>query len=71
LLIIHIDKQKKSLLNALAQIRKITDWKLKAYAYRQKIFTNMEKIRLYCDELERLMPKHLWPFPTYADILFN
>jgi glutamine synthetase type III len=31
----------------------------------------MQEVRASVDELERLMPKHLWPFPTYADILFN
>jgi glutamine synthetase type III len=31
----------------------------------------MSEIRIVCDELERLMPKHLWPFPNYAEILFK
>jgi glutamine synthetase len=30
----------------------------------------MEQIRNYCDQLERLVAKKYWPFPTYADILF-
>jgi glutamine synthetase len=31
----------------------------------------MNQLRSACDELERIIPKHLWPFPTYADILFE
>ena len=29
----------------------------------------MQELRTYCDELELLMPKSLWPFPTYGDML--
>jgi glutamine synthetase len=59
------------LLKSLANLRNISGWAQKATAYRKNVFKTMETIRYYCDELERIMPKNLWPFPTYADILFN
>ena len=30
----------------------------------------MERLRDYSDKLESVTPKEMWPFPTYADILF-
>jgi glutamine synthetase len=66
-----IDRAKQKLLKELVNLRSINDWIKKATAYRQQIFTTMTEIRTYCDELERLTPKDLWPFPTYADILFS
>jgi glutamine synthetase len=52
-------------------VRDVNEWIKKATIYRTNVFNAMEEVRYYCDELERLMPKELWPFPTYADILFN
>lgn len=34
-----------------------------------QVFTAMQELRTYCDSLETLMPKNLWPFPTYGDLL--
>jgi glutamine synthetase len=53
------------------EVRDITNWKQKAATYRQKVFKAMTEVRVACDELERVMPKTLWPFPNYADILFK
>ncbi len=33
------------------------------------VFAAMQELRTYCDRLETLMPKRLWPFPTYGDLL--
>jgi glutamine synthetase len=66
-----IDQAKNKLLRALADVRNIDNWIEKASTYRQKVFNAMEEVRKYCDELERIVPKKLWPFPTYADILFD
>ena len=37
---------------------------------RQCIVPAMESVRESADELELLVGKHYWPFPTYGDILF-
>ena len=29
----------------------------------------MQELRKYCDDLESIMPKDLWPFPSYSDML--
>jgi len=30
-----------------------------------------DDLRIVCDELERLMPKSDWPFPSYEDLLYS
>jgi len=42
----------------------------KAEAYRDKVFTVMKDLRADADALEVMLPKDLWPMPTYAEILF-
>jgi glutamine synthetase len=39
--------------------------------YRDKIFTAMAELRLVVDELETLVARKHWPFPTYAQILYS
>ncbi|MBP5552875.1 MAG: glutamine synthetase III [Spirochaetales bacterium] len=41
-----------------------------AHFSRQCIVPAMESVRESADELELLVGKHYWPFPTYGDILF-
>ncbi|OGR56573.1 MAG: glutamine synthetase [Elusimicrobia bacterium GWA2_38_7] len=43
----------------------------KAAAYRDTVFTAQAELRQDIDALEQLLPKDLWPVPTYADMLFN
>ncbi len=42
-----------------------------AQYYRDVIFTVMGKLRVDGDKLETLVDAKVWPFPTYADMLFN
>ncbi|BDU49768.1 glutamine synthetase III family protein [Haliovirga abyssi] len=39
--------------------------------YREKVLAKMEEARVYGDNLEKLVEKELWPFPTYEDLLFR
>ena len=41
-----------------------------AHYSRKNIVPAMEEARKIADELELLVGKHYWPFPTYGDILF-
>ena len=41
-----------------------------AHYSRRNIVPAMEEARKIADELELLVGKHYWPFPTYGDILF-
>jgi glutamine synthetase len=42
-----------------------------AAAYRDKVFTAMGELRKEIDALETIMPRDLWPVPTYSDLLFK
>ncbi|MHB8064541.1 MAG: glutamine synthetase III family protein [Ruminiclostridium sp.] len=42
-----------------------------AVYYRNVIFTKMYDLRIVADKLECIVDSRIWPFPTYADILFN
>jgi len=39
--------------------------------YRDKVFTAISELRLVVDELETLVAKKYWPFPTYAELLYS
>ncbi len=49
----------------------IADPKEQAKAYRDEVFAKFAAVRTPADKLETLVDKDLWPFPTYADLLFN
>lgn len=49
----------------------IEDPKTQAVAYRDEVFSAMAELREPADALEMLVDKSVWPFPTYADLLFN
>lgn len=42
-----------------------------AVYYKDVVFTQMGTLRIVADKLECIVDSKLWPFPTYADILFN
>jgi glutamine synthetase len=37
--------------------------------YRERIFADMANLRGIIDELEAVVAKKYWPYPTYAEIL--
>ncbi|MGN0797165.1 MAG: glutamine synthetase III [Christensenellales bacterium] len=41
-----------------------------AILVRDQVLTLMDSIREVIDKLEGMMPKEIWPYPTYSDILF-
>jgi glutamine synthetase len=40
-------------------------------AYRYEVFPAMQEVRADVDALEVIVPRALWPVPTYADLLFK
>ena len=38
---------------------------------RKELFTKMEQLRETVDALETMLPRKMWPFPTYAEILYS
>ena len=45
--------------------------KEQAFYYHDKVMVAMNALRTPADELEKLVDKSYWPFPTYADLLFE
>ena len=50
---------------------KIEDPKAQAIAYRDDVFAKFPEVREPADKLETLVDEKAWPFPTYAELLFN
>ncbi len=50
-------------------VKSETDLQTEANLCHEKVFAAMQELREYCDMLETLVPKELWPFPTYGDLL--
>ena len=42
-----------------------------AESYRDKVVTAMAALRADIDAMEALVPKDMWPMPTYTDLLFK
>ncbi len=49
----------------------ISDAFKRATAFRDKVFNVMNALRKDIDTLETIVPRKLWPVPTYADLLFK
>ncbi|WP_455538325.1 glutamine synthetase III family protein [Terrisporobacter sp.] len=64
---IKIDK----LNNLLLESKNYNRPKENAEFYRDNIKIQMQEIRVIIDELESMVSKKYWPFPTYADLLFS
>lgn len=45
--------------------------KEQAFYYYEKVMAAMSALRAPADELEKMVDKSYWPFPTYADLLFE
>jgi len=42
-----------------------------AMFFRYSVFEKMKIVRTYGDRLEELVPRNIWPFPTYEDMLLQ
>ncbi len=56
---------------AVATSEKTSDIFEKAAIYHDTILKLMEDIRKYADSAECVVPSHLWPYPSYGDLLFK
>ena len=64
-------KKTKKLEQEINKAQKIAAIDKQAAAYRDKVFTTMQSLRLDIDALEGIMPDDLWPVPTYSELLFK
>jgi glutamine synthetase len=70
----NLTKMKKALDKLKAEeakARKIEDPRKMAFYYKDHVRPVMEDLRAPADALEMLVAKTDWPFPTYADLLFE
>lgn len=64
-------KKLEVLENILLETKTQSDSLSLARFYRDKVFVSMSELRLIVDELETVVAKKYWPYPTYAEILYS
>ena len=67
----RMDDMLESLEGSVSCAAEIIDWLETAKFYRNEVFAGMTRLRDIADELETLMDKDLWPYPTYGEILYS
>ncbi len=50
---------------------KISDVLNCSHYFKDKVIPAMNALRACCDELETIVGKNYWPFPTYSELLFS
>ena len=60
-----------SLRDAISSSKQSDDALENARYERAVIIPAMQKVRIVADDLETMVGKEFWPFPTYDDLLFN
>jgi glutamine synthetase len=71
---VHLEsayRKTQKLENEREKTLKISDSLKRAEAFRDKVLVTMNDLRNDIDALEAMVPRKLWPVPTYADLLFN
>jgi glutamine synthetase len=56
---------------ATAKAQETADTVKKAETYRDKVATAIQALRTDIDALEMIVPRDMWPVPTYVDLLFK
>lgn len=62
-----VGELEKQLVKA-GQVKGVTET---ARFFRSSVFTAMQTLRSYADELETVTPEDMWPMPTYSELMFN
>ncbi|TFG84219.1 MAG: glutamine synthetase type III [Spirochaetales bacterium] len=65
------DEAARALRNAIGQFGATDDPRAEVMACRRLLVPAMATLRLVADELERITPCELWPFPAYQRLLFE
>ena len=60
-----------ALIDAEEKASSMPQGKNQAFYYRNSVVNAMESLRKPADELEKMVDKEYWPFPTYADLIFE
>ena len=64
-------KETKSLEKEIARVSNEEDLPKQTDLAKEKLVTGLEALRVPCDNLEKIIDKDLWKFPTYTDLLFK
>ncbi|MBR1914722.1 MAG: glutamine synthetase III [Lachnospiraceae bacterium] len=70
----RIEDMKKALDKLCADVERSADIageRDKAFFYKDTIIPDMASLRKPADELELIVDKRLWPFPTYGELMFE
>ena len=54
-----------------AEASAMQEGKAQAFFYKDEVKAAMDELRKPVDELEMLVDKEIWPYPTYADLMFE
>jgi len=66
-----LHKKETELFNELCTAEEIKNLLDKANHYKDAVLTKMAELRELIDEMELLVSRKHWPFPTYGDLLFS
>jgi len=66
-----LHKKETELYNELCAAEEIKDILKRAHHYKEAVLTKMGELRELTDEMELLVSRKHWPFPTYGDLLFS
>jgi len=66
-----LHKKVTELFDALSEAELKPEALDKAHFFKDSVLTKMAEMRELADELELLVSRKLWPFPTYGDLLFS
>ena len=61
----------KMLIDAEDRAGRIRGMRDQAFFYKDIVRPLMDNLRTPCDNLEKLVDKKMWPFPTYEDLMFE
>ena len=64
-------KETKSLEKEIARVSNEEDLPKQTDLAKEKLVSGLEALRVPCDDLEKIIDKDLWKFPTYTDLLFK
>ena len=67
----EIRKETKSLAEKVQLVKNEEDVTKQTDLAREELNTGLEKLRVPCDNLEKVVDSSIWPLPTYKDLLFK
>ncbi|MCK5779559.1 MAG: glutamine synthetase III [Psychrilyobacter sp.] len=67
----NLYRTSKILEEKLEDLNELEDLETKVQFSRNELLPIMKELRIYGDNLENLVSKELWPFPTYEEILLK